>query len=297
MFKRIIVPLDGTPFSEAALAPASALARAFDASVVLVRAVATRDPTHTALDRADRYLHDVIARLHAERLVSGIDIYAASPSVSIASAAELEHADVIVMTVHPRWMVDLLDDTSTTVQVLAQSDVPILIWRASESVAERHESARDPLVPLLGRTECPIIVPLDGTAGAETAIPVAEALVRRFGSYLVLASAIEEISPTLPTAAPAVESPYEYLQRVQRKVQHHGVGVIIAVHRGRPEQAIDQIWREYDASLVVMASRRRDCGGTGLLDSVAVRMIEELTIPMLVVRSSPDAPVTTSPHN
>src|SRR5690242_17447366 len=67
MFQRILVPLDGSPFAEAALAPASALAGRFGAGLLLVRTILVHafpgaDPGPAqleALQEAERYIDGV----------------------------------------------------------------------------------------------------------------------------------------------------------------------------------------------------------------------------------------------
>lgn len=300
MFQHLVVPLDGTPFAETALAPARALARAFGSRILVVRAVPPAGLPRVApqpngevnlerVDEADAYLHEVAANLHAAGFDAEMVLSIAEPGAAIARAAEVDHADAIVMTAHPRWKADLLDDASTTLQVLARSRVPILAWRAELSAVRQGNEER----ALLGRTESPMLVPLDGSRFAEAALEAAETLARTFSSYLVLVRAVE--GPTTPVVAPtgepasapgeAVEhDAREYLKRVQAQIERRGVGVTPIVRRGTALGVIDRAWRECDASLIVMASH----GNTGIascfLGSVAAQVIEEVGAPVLVVR-------------
>jgi nucleotide-binding universal stress UspA family protein len=151
MFNRIVVPLDGTPFAEAALAPACELARAFGSRLAVVRAIPAwglphavrrpdEDDADTAfelLDDADAYLHAVVARLQRDTgLHAGIALYITAPGDAIARAAEVDHADLIVMTAHPRWRVNVLDNHSTSLRVLARTRVSILAWRFGSDRAQ-----------------------------------------------------------------------------------------------------------------------------------------------------------------
>ncbi|HEX6797192.1 MAG TPA: universal stress protein, partial [Ktedonobacterales bacterium] len=148
MFERIIIPLDGSRFAEAALAPGRELARAFGSRIVLVRAVpphglpsvisglvrtdADSDGVHNVVERADEadaYLHVVMDHLRQEGYDADLALALAAPGTAIAQAAVLTHADLIVMAAHLRWKVPASQGASATLDVLVHSRVPLLAWR------------------------------------------------------------------------------------------------------------------------------------------------------------------------
>jgi nucleotide-binding universal stress UspA family protein len=305
MFQHLVVPLDGTPFAEAALAPARVLARAFKSRILVVRAVPPAGLPRIApqpdgevdlerVDEADAYLHEVAANLRAAGFDAEMVLFIAEPGAGIARAAEVDHADAIVMTAHPRWKADLLDDASTTLQVLARSRVPLLAWRAEVGAAERGNEEQG----LLERTESPILVPLDGSPFAEAALETAETLARTFSSYLVLVRAV--VGPATPVVVPVGESAAregetaaerearEYLSGMQTQVERRGVGATLVVRRGTALGVIDRTWREFDASLIVMASHGNSGIASSFLGSVAAQVIEAVGAPVLVVRPAPE---------
>lgn len=305
MFMRIVVPLDGTPFAEAALAPACELARAFDSHLIIVRAVGPAGLPRTApprdtelafehLEEADAYLHGIVDQLRRAGFKADLVVYVAAPGTAIAQAAEIDHADLIVMTVHPRWRISFLDNTSTALRVLACCQVPILAWRLGPGVAPAKVSDIIQERAALAGPDAPILVPLDGSRFAEAALSVAEGLARQFGSYLVLVRAVEDESALVATfhrddiSAPeeitAEQEARAYLQRVQADIERDGLGVTAAVHVGSPSGVIDTTWRESNASLIVMASHGKTGVATRFLGSVAARTIEDVNAPVLVVR-------------
>jgi nucleotide-binding universal stress UspA family protein len=301
MFNRIIVPLDGSRFAEAALAPARDLARAFGSRILVVEAVPPAglprlatgqadEPSFDRLDDADAYLHGVVASLREAGCDADMVLYIAEPGAGIARTAEVDHADLIVMTAHPRWKVDLLDNSSTTLQVLARSRIPILAWRAATGaeMGSMQEQA------LLARPESPILVPLDGSRFAEGALATAETLARTFHTYLVLVRAVEHglDGPALSSGdrgPQAAESPAEieavkYLERIQAALARSGIGVTTVARPGIAVEVIDTAWRELDAGLILMASHGTTGIASSFLGSVAARVIEEVGAPVLVVR-------------
>lgn len=314
MFKRIIVPLDGSAFAEAALAPARELARIFGSHIVLVRTVppsglpravahARDESAFERLDEADAYLHGMVEQLQREGLDAGLVLYIAEPGTAIARAAEIDRADLIAMTAHPRWRADYLDNTSTTLQVLAHTRVPILAWRRGPGTEgfTRHAGLAERVA--LASMDAPILVPLDGSHFAEAALPVAEELARRFGSYLVLVRAYE--SSGKPAVAPAEKRTDEratlsaeaeataYLERIREDVKGRGLGASAIVHRGSPAGVIDTVWREQNASLIVMASHGNAGVGKSFLGSTAARTVEDLGAPILIVQ--PDTEMGAEP--
>lgn len=312
MFERIVVPLDGSPFAEAALAPARELARTFRSRLLLVRAVSPaglpwlvrRDAAGEpqvdldAVDDAESYLMGLSQEMQAAGLAASFLLFIAEPGTGIANAAELTHADLIVMATHKRWTLDLTRSDSMTLQVLARSHVPILAWRPGAAVQPEGEKSGQAIV--LPRPESAIVVPLDGSSLAESALPMAEALARTFGSSLALVRAVghEAMDGTGSGAAPAprddthdefcddeLRVAQAYLDSVARNIAARDVRASVFVREGTPPSVIQGVAREQDAAVVVMASHGSRGRAVGFLDSVAGAMVEEGTTPVLVVRA------------
>jgi len=300
MFHRIVVPLDGSRFAEAALAPARELARAFGARLLLVRAVGpSRLPyvvgqSAPSIDweqtsDANAYLDGIVERLRAAGYAAGFVLNVAEPGAGIAHAAELGQADLIVMAAHRRWSLDVSGEDSVTLRALAHSRVPILAWRGGASPEADGGPDVDARGPLLARVESPIVVPLDGSRFAEGALPVAEALVRAFGSYLVLVRAVEGTDATPPASAAQssggrLEEAQAYLDQMRDALARRRTPAIALAREGSPLGVIDLTWRQEDATLVVMASHGRTGAMRSFVGSVAAQVIEESEAPVLVVR-------------
>jgi nucleotide-binding universal stress UspA family protein len=299
MFTHIVVPLDGTRFAEAALTPAQALARAFQAQIVVVRVVAPTVPPRTALswderqgeverlDEADAYLHGIVDELRTSGCQANVLLHIGEPGAGIAHAAASGHAGVIVMAAHPRWKADALARAGTTLKVLAKTHIPILAWRAPTTQVSDGELVAQEQQAFLAHRERPILVALDGSRFAEHALELAETLACTFGLPLVLTRAIT------PAASPAVErteerAAMEYLQGIRRAVERRGVPrAMIVLRHGTPLRVIERACREFHAGLIVLASHgRSDPAGT-FLGSTAARLIEEVVAPVLVVRPEP----------
>jgi nucleotide-binding universal stress UspA family protein len=138
MFKRILVPLDGSSLAEAILPQVQELARTLGAELFLVRAVAAHvfpgvDPTEQEVDvvqKAEAYVAEVAGRLRD----AGIPIHTA---VRYGEAAEeiLEHIgvnaiDLVAMSTHGRSGLTRLVLGSVAEQVVHHATVPVLLMRA-----------------------------------------------------------------------------------------------------------------------------------------------------------------------
>ena len=297
MFRRIIVPLDGTQFAEAALAPACTLARAYDSHLLIVRAYGPQGLPRMAapdvelqaeeLDNADSYVTTVTERLSKGGYTAEHVLYVAEPGTAISDAAVLDDADVIVMTTHARWRTDLLDNESTTLRVLARSHVPILSWKVGpKSVTGQLPDPLEERIQFVG-PESPILVPLDGSPFSEAALRPAQDLAVRFGTYLVLVRAIvRHVDPLLPIPSddPEVNEAQQYLAGVVADLERKGVSATSYVEAGGVMHVLDSAWRKNNGGLVVMSSHGKTATPETFLGSNAALVLEDLPMPVLVVR-------------
>lgn len=292
MFTRIVVPLDGTRFAEAALAPARELARAFGSRILVVRAAPPLGPISTDIERdleqvdaADAYLHDIVSHLRAAGYVADMALYLAEPGMSIAGAALLGHADLIVMAAQLRWKDGAISRTSTTEDVLARASIPLLVWRVGADLEAEGGPDVDERPPFFADSAEPIVVALDGTPFAEQALPMAETLARTFGTYLLLVRAMQR-------GAEETEGVVrQYLLRIKQQLTERGIQATTLTRPGDPLGVLEAAWREYDGSMIVITThgytdtRRRAFG------SLATRMVTEIEAPVLIVRANDTRPL------
>ncbi len=150
MFRRIIVPLDGSTEAERAIRVAARMARAFDGSIVFVRVVFPpvdlgkfaaqhavvweRQTYETQRAQAASYLAAVMLR-HGNAL-AGIEtelvVATGLPAPAICSTVQREQADLIVMYCHgetglKRWLFGSVAQETTR-----RSPVPVLLLQGNE---------------------------------------------------------------------------------------------------------------------------------------------------------------------
>jgi nucleotide-binding universal stress UspA family protein len=139
---RIMVPLDGSDFAEAALPVAATLARAASADIVLIAvgdlpesstdALAIRTELQERIQRGRAKIPDIT--VHA--LVEMND----NPAAVIAQAAETQGIDIIVMATHGRGGVSRLLQGSVASDVVRRCPVPVTLVRP-DAVRESERQA------------------------------------------------------------------------------------------------------------------------------------------------------------
>ena len=182
MYKRILVPLDGSTRAERSIPVAAHIARAIDGTVVLVR-IATLPFTYSPylgsatyadevieadLNEVERYLNTLANSEPLAGIKTITKAIFGSAAPEILSTANLYNVDLIVMTSQgntgvKRWMLG-----SVAQKIARYSAVPVLVL---------HEKGPVPAGPHLDTRPLRVLVPLDGSTLAKSAIEPAAQLV------------------------------------------------------------------------------------------------------------------------
>jgi nucleotide-binding universal stress UspA family protein len=211
MFKKLLVPLDGSPLAEQALGAAAAIARASGAQidVVLVHqpvpfAAFADAPweTEQAKDE-EEYLATIAAELGSGASVSATHALLHGEVIETICARVRDiQADLIVMTSHGRtglsrtWLGSVADG------VLRRSAIPVLMLRPLETRVDRRAAQH-----LFQR----ILVPLDGSALAQAILPTASELARCGNARLALLRVVQPV----PLVPPDAGAPFVYSTAIQ----------------------------------------------------------------------------------
>ena len=148
MYKRIVVPLDGSPLAEQALPHAVAQSAQFGADLILLKVLA---PLHdvvfsapAAVHAAEEmsaqlardYLEDVAAGIREQGIAVQVAAIEGEPYVEIIRYAEEQGADMIVISTRghsgfSRWLLG-----SVTDRVVRGATVPVLLVQCQEACEE-----------------------------------------------------------------------------------------------------------------------------------------------------------------
>ncbi len=140
MFKRILMPIDGTEESEKAVPYAIGLAQALDAEVVVCYAIATPVARNSPGEEheAAQYLTRVAQRFRSAGLTTKTQVRRGDPAREIEKAALKWGADAIVMATRSRRRLQKLMLGSVADLVVRDSQLPVLLV-SSASEADRAQ--------------------------------------------------------------------------------------------------------------------------------------------------------------
>lgn len=146
MYKEILVSLDGSELSEAALPHARALAKAFDARISLMSimepvemysqtgvvgpVVSVSMNVQEEIERIGQYLEGVADNLIKEGIDARTEVREGDPAAEICDYAETNGVDIIVMSTHGRSGLQRWVYGSVTDRVLRSAKVPVFLVRA-----------------------------------------------------------------------------------------------------------------------------------------------------------------------
>lgn len=132
-----------------------------------------------------------------------------------------------------------------------------------------------------------IVFATDGSASAEKALPVATSVAKAMGGRLVLAH-VDEVTVSgagIPIGT-GDEALQDALNEHVRKAKHEGVSVEFRSAKaaaGDAASAIVRIAEDVEADLIVAGSRGRGPIAGLILGSVALRLLQSASCPVLIV--------------
>ena len=154
----------------------------------------------------------------------------------------------------------------------------------------------------MNATFASIIVPLDGSATAEKAIPLAIAIALRAGSRIELVHVHDKgvivanisMMDSRWEDERAVEMGSAVRAMAERLARETGLGVKAIMLRGPTAPSLVQHAIDRAADLIVMTTHGRGGFSHAWFGSIAERVIHSATTPVLVVRASDNAHATVS---
>lgn len=314
----LLVPLDGSSLAEHALPHARALAALTGAQICLLqvvpeqRAGSVYTPTlaevyvlnddRPGVDEVDHervlamlqnqaaiYLTDQVQALRSDVARVSSEVYVGDPAETIVEVAATMPNTWIVMATHgysglKRWTLG-----SVTDKVIHAASVPVLVVRSSAEAPPSMVQFRH------------ILVPQDGSALAQQALPLAVELAQTAGANLTLVRAItptaEIWTDTALMALPqtALTDIYQALHMQAQQelgaladdLQAQGLHVTTTVECAVAADAIIAATQFCNADLVVMATHGRSGIRRWALGSVADKVLHATVTPLLLVRAQP----------
>ncbi|MBI4300893.1 MAG: universal stress protein [Chloroflexi bacterium] len=298
MFKRILVPLDGSELAERILPYVSALAKSLESELLLLTVSDTGESQIDAQQKAHlerlaqatgapliEYQRKVVERLQATGLQVRSKVTVGEAAEQILAVAAQEHAELIAMSTHGRSGLRRLQYGSITDKVLHATTVPLLLFRAKEQQVPLPSFAK-------------LLVPLDGSELAEHALSFAEELAKCFRSSISLLRVVPIPHPAYfgPEAGAYLmdlddqleQVAKDYLARQSQALRLRGLTTDATTLRGMAAERVMEFASENSIDLIVMCSHGRSGVARWVYGSVADKVLRETGIPVLVIR--PKAP-------
>ena len=308
MYRRILIPLDGSKLAEQVLPYARLLAKAQHVPIellhvfdrlpsVLANSSGGQDADCSATAfryEANEYIEQIASSLRSV----GVEVTVASregdPASLIIREAAQHSNTLIAMSTHGRSGVGRWVFGSVTDKVLHSTTGYMLIVRATSKERRSHSDVKLDA----------IIVPLDGSDLAEQSLPVASALSQSLGirvSLVTATSTIEEAMSTISFQEMGVDADEgipssediakemdgdakAYLDKRRETLIQQGVTSIeTQLIHGSAAGAIVDLVQETSDNLVVMTTHGRSGMGRWVLGSVTDQVVRESGGPVLVV--------------
>ena len=284
MFRNLLVPLDGSAESAAALPAARTLARGGRASITLLRVVPPEDGMphgleHRPLDQAAAALGEVAAELRGAGLEVATLVRRGNAADVVVAEASSQAADLIVMATHVRGGIERAVLGSVTQEVIASSPVPVLVVRPGGRRLTRLDT---------------FLVPVDGTPGGALALGLALALARAHGARLELFQAALPIVPLAmdPYGGGAYVDPQweedarlyaeAYVRGLAERLRRGGVAAEGRATIGPAVREICAVAEDVAADLVVMSTHAHTGIKRVVLGSVADGVVQHAGRPVLL---------------
>ncbi len=304
MLQSLLVPLDGSAFSERTLPLARGLARATGAALHLAHVHVSHTPDHFLsntqfhfegldLEEYDRhhreqeetYLGEVVGRLTREGVRVDSRLLDGRTPEEIAKHAEAVGADMILLTTHARSGFRRIRLGSVADALVRRTRLPVVLLHpraGSDPAADEVLSFRR------------ILTPLDGSKRSEAILDPVRELASALDARIVLAHVITTTavvgSPLYPlpagTSSPAMRRAVAYLEGHADALRAEGHDVELRVVENEiPSRGICWMAQEAGADLVAVATHGYGGMKRAVLGSVADRVLRDSPLPLLVVRA------------
>ena len=264
MYKRILVAVDGSLFSEQILPYVGWIKGKTGVELAVLRVVDRDDEVASGQAAVDA----LAAALPAAAICR---VKSGSVTETILEEAARVPGTLVAITSHGRSGILRAILGSTALDVLRTGKAPIFVFRPQESDAQ----------PGAGAIER-IVVPLDGGELSESMLPLAGELARWIGARVVVVSVFDPSAAESPPDIPVsdvMESSYVHAQATQL-ADRYGIGTGWEILHGDPEEAIPSFVRGLPNTMLAMATRGRSALQSALVGSVTAASLRVAGAPV-----------------
>jgi nucleotide-binding universal stress UspA family protein len=289
MWKKILVPLDGSDLAELALPYAEELANAFKSEIILL---------HVSEPSEDRYrhMHELYVAEVADRMKERFKkvtpaVVSGKPADEIISYADKNKVGIIIMTSHGRSGIMSWATGSIASKLLQGAAAPLLLVRAAKPKRKAQREV------LLNR----ILLPLDGSEAGEAAVEYIGEMMSRLESDVILFGVVSSGQHIRSVGGlDYIHYPEEQLELFKRDAQEYLDGVYRRLKRrkgtvkvvlkvgdkaGDVGQEILKYAEEKKVNLIAISSHGHSGIEKWVFGSIANKVVLNSQSPVLVVKA------------
>ena len=311
MFKRILLPLDRSALAECVLPHTIAIARAFDAHVMLLHVMDTPrdawsqqavDPLDWQIRRAEAqtYLQGVSLSLQAADVPTETHLLEGAAAEKVIEFADSYAPQLIILSSHGQSGLSDWGVSSVVQKIVQRARTSVMIVRAAQPMAPEETGLRSQ------RRYQRILVPLDGTQRAETILPAAVTLARAHDARLVLVHLVQQPAiprRTLPSREDVALADQlmehnqaeatQYLEQLRSRLSENvELRVLVSEHFA---STLHEWVEQEEPDLVLLSAHGRSSQDRGQLGDVVTNLIEYGTTHLIIMQDSTQAHPAPTP--
>jgi nucleotide-binding universal stress UspA family protein len=310
MFKRILIPLDGSARAESAIPVAARIARAYGASITLLRveetpveygsfvaspASYTKEAIKANLAEATSYLETVAKAVELAGIEVETKALFGAVALTIIGAAQVYHSSLVVMCSHgftgfKRWILGSVAD-----HIARHITTPVLILR--EGATLPATATKQPVRALVALDGSPLsesvfepvaylVAALATTTSQQGELHLLRVVDLPFGSGKLKSQAYVDSK----TRDEAVKDAQDYLETLTTRLEKGGLVELDITVKTKVEsdpdvaEAIIKQTEDGPVDLIAMATHGRGGMQHFVMGSVTERVLHHSNLPLLIVR-------------
>lgn len=290
MYQRILVPLDGSRLAEQVIPYVEVLAKRLNSQVMFITVC---PPGNSAGQSLTEYVETKAEEIQSRGVKVKAVYLEGEPAATIIDFAADNDISLITILTHGRTGISHWSLGSIASKVVQRSHIPVLLIRSSQQEVTSADAEMRK-----------ILVTLDGSQFAEAVIPYIESLARAMESRVTLLRVAEPLNlPQLAAYRERENYERQFIIKLEREAQRYiarkkntlrtrGIKVDSVLLRGKPVEVIIRYAEDESINLIAMTTH----GFSGITKwaygSVAAKVIEVASKPMLLVR--PPLPGTSA---
>jgi len=302
MFKRLLVPLDGSQMAESVIPAVLFLQEKLAVSVNLVHIVEKNAPRevhgqhHLASEEeAETYLRELAQKSFSKS--TKVNLHVHSAEIENVAKSIIEHvgeldSDLIVMCTHGRGGMHHLLVGSIAQQVIAMGATPVLLTKP----------LTDENIPAFQIEK--ILTPLDGQPDHEIGLEKSKYLAKKLGASLHLVLVVHTYghisgqwtttSRMLPGSTAELldieeNNATEYLINLKSQLEEEGFTATADVFRGDPADVITKFTLDMKIDLIALGTHAKKGIDAFWAGSITPKICKKCPVPFLLIPIHPES--------